>query len=175
MTSEVAPVFGHRFAEEPQDCGGELRWRWITSVVGDVAVHDGPEPLYRVEVWAIGRQLGQVDAAGFARQKRPDIRTFVVGCVVPNHVNNAFFGVSRLDFGQQLHSANAVDRGWRNDGGVEILEIQRAVNVDPTAPCRGFNRGVCAFPDPAKGGFALVFGVDCVRKIDGLVGGNQAR
>ncbi len=53
-----------------------------------------------VEMWVIGRQLGQVDAAGFARQKRPDIRPFMVGGIVPDYVNNAFFGVSRLDFGQ---------------------------------------------------------------------------
>ena len=38
---------------------------------------------------AIGRQLDQVDAAVFVREKSPDIRPFVVSDVVPDHVDKA--------------------------------------------------------------------------------------
>ena len=46
--------------------------------MGDVTVHDGPEPLNGIEVWAIGRQLDQMNATVFARQERSDIGAFVV-------------------------------------------------------------------------------------------------
>ena len=46
--------------------------------MGDVTVHDGPEPLDGIEVRAIGRQLDQMNATVFARQERSDIGAFVV-------------------------------------------------------------------------------------------------
>ena len=46
--------------------------------MGDVLVHDGPEPLDGIEMGAIGRQLDQMNAAVFARQEHSDIRAFVV-------------------------------------------------------------------------------------------------
>ena len=46
--------------------------------MGDVLVHDGPEPLNGIEMRAIGRQLDQMNAAVFARQERSDIVAFVV-------------------------------------------------------------------------------------------------
>ena len=38
--------------------------------MGDVLVHDGPEPLDGIEMGAIGRQLDQMNAAAFARPGR---------------------------------------------------------------------------------------------------------
>ena len=46
--------------------------------MGDVTVHDGPEPLDGIEMRAIGRQLDQMNATVFARQERSDIGAFVV-------------------------------------------------------------------------------------------------
>lgn len=79
---------------------------------------------------AIGRQLDQVDAAVFARQEAPHIRPFVVGGVVPDHVDDAFILVACLDFGQQLHGTHAVHCDRRYERGIEGLKVQRAVNVD---------------------------------------------
>ena len=47
--------------------------RWIVPIMGDVTVHDGPEPLDGIEMRAIGRQLDQMNATVFARQERSDI------------------------------------------------------------------------------------------------------
>ena len=46
--------------------------------MGDVTVHDGPEPLDGIEMRAIGRQWDQMNATVFARQERSDIGAFVV-------------------------------------------------------------------------------------------------
>ena len=46
--------------------------------MGDVTVHEGPEPLDGIEVRAIGRQLDQMNATVFTRQERSDIGAFVV-------------------------------------------------------------------------------------------------
>ena len=54
--------------------------------MGDVAVHDGPEPLDGIEMRAIGRQLDQMNATVFARQERSDIGAFVVWSIVPKGV-----------------------------------------------------------------------------------------
>ncbi len=67
--------------------------------MGDVLVHDGPEPLDGIEMGAIGRQLDQMNAAVFARQERSDIGAFVVRGVVPDDMDDALVGVARLDFG----------------------------------------------------------------------------
>ena len=49
--------------------------------MGNVTVHDGPEPLDGIEMWA----------TVFARQKRSDIGAFVIWSIVPNKMNNTFF------------------------------------------------------------------------------------
>ena len=67
--------------------------------MGDVTVHDGPEPLDGIEMGAIGRQLGQMNAAVFARRERSEIGAFVVRGVVPDDMDDALVGVARLDFG----------------------------------------------------------------------------
>ena len=67
--------------------------------MGDVLVHDGPEPLDGIEMGAIGRQLDQMNAAVFARQECSDIGAFVVRGVVPDDMDDALVGVARLGFG----------------------------------------------------------------------------
>ena len=91
---------------------------------------------------AIGRQLDQVDAAVFARQKSPDIRPFVVSGVVPDHVDDAFILIAGLNFGQQLHGTHAIHCNRCYERRIEGFKVQRAVNVDAGATCRGFERGV---------------------------------
>ena len=61
--------------------------------MGDMAVHDGPKPLNRIEMRAIGRQLDQMNATVFARQERSDIGAFVVWGVVPDDMVMRFLGL----------------------------------------------------------------------------------
>ena len=93
--------------------------------MGDVAVHDGPEPLDGIEMRAIGRQLDQMNATVFARQERSDIGAFVVWGIVPNDVNDTFVRVSRLDLGEKLNGANPIDGGWFNKGRVEGFRVMK--------------------------------------------------
>ena len=82
---------------------------------------------------AIGRQLDQVDAAVFAREKSPDIRPFVVSGVVPDHLDDAFILIAVLNRGQQLHGTDAIHCARRNERRIKGFKVQRAVNVDAGA------------------------------------------
>ena len=93
--------------------------------MGDVTVHDGPEPLDGIEMRAIGRQWDQMNATVFARQERSDIGAFVVWGIVPNDVNDTFVRVSRLDLGEKLNGANPIDGGWFNKGRVEGFRVMK--------------------------------------------------
>ena len=105
--------------------------------MGDVIVHDGPEPLDGIEMRAIGRQWDQMNATVFARQERSDIGAFVVWGIVPNDVNDTFVRVSRLDLSEKLNGANPINGGWFNKGRVEGFQVQSAVDVHaPTPRCR---------------------------------------
>ena len=120
--------------------------------MGDVAVHDGPEPLNGIEMRAIGRQSDQMNAAFFARQERSDIGAFVVWGIAPDDMDDAFVGVARLDFGQQLRGANPIDGGWFNEGCVEGFQVQSPVTVAThPAPALAHQLAMCrqrASPSP---------------------------
>ena len=61
----MSHCFGTIFSSEVQDCIGKVFLRWIMPIMGDVLVHEGPEPLDGIEMGAIGRQLDQMNAACF--------------------------------------------------------------------------------------------------------------
>ena len=83
---------------------------------------------------AIGRQLDQVDAAVFVREKSSDIRRFVVSGVVPDHVDDAFILISGLNLGQQLHGTDAIHCDRRDERRIKGFKVQCAVNVDTRPP-----------------------------------------
>ena len=101
--------------------------------MGNVTVHDGPH-LNWIEMWAIGRQLDQMNATVFARQERSDVGAIVVWGIVPNDVNDTFVRVSGLDFGEKMNGADTIDGGWFNEGRDEGFQVQSPVNVDAPAP-----------------------------------------
>ena len=91
--------------------------------MGNVIVHDGPEPFDGIEMRAIGRQLDQMNATAFARQERSDIGAFVVRGIVPNNVNDTFVRVSGLDFGEKLNRSDPIDGGWLNEGRIKGFQV----------------------------------------------------
>ena len=107
-----------------------------------VPVHDSPEPLDRVEMRAIGRQLDKMDAAVCSGQKGSDIRPFVVGRIIPNNVNDAPVGVACLDFSQKLHSADPIDGGWLDKGRIEGFKVERSMDIHPATSRGGLNGGI---------------------------------
>ena len=56
----MEPLFWDFLSHEVPGCIGKVLSRWIMPIMGDVLVHDGPEPLDGIEMQAIGRQLDQL-------------------------------------------------------------------------------------------------------------------
>lgn len=83
----MMPVFGDCFAEKEHYCLRELLLRRVELIMGDMFMHDGPKPLYRVQMRTIGGQLDQSDAAFGAGKPSPDFFAPVIGCIVPDNVN----------------------------------------------------------------------------------------
>ena len=103
-------------------------------------MQDGPKPLDRIEMGAVGRQLNQMDTAGCPGQKSPDIGPFVVGGIVPDDMNDALIGVARFDFGQKLHGTDPVDGCGLDKRCIEGLKVHGAMNVHTTPSCRAKSR-----------------------------------
>ena len=72
-------------------------------------MQDGPKPLNRIEMGAVGRQLDQMDTASCPGEKGPDIGALVIGGVVPDDMNDALFGVAGLNLGKKLRRARSSD------------------------------------------------------------------
>ena len=68
-------------------------------IVCHVLVHDGPESFDRVQVWAVRRQLDQMDATLGPGKELPDIGPFVIGGIVPDHMDQSLVRVALLDLG----------------------------------------------------------------------------
>ena len=66
----------------------------------------------------------------------------MIGSIVPNHMNDALVAVAALNLSQKLDRAPAIDRRWFNEGGVEILQVHRAMDIDPSPACRGFDHRI---------------------------------
>lgn len=111
--------------------------------MGDMAVHDVPKPHHGISMREIGRQLDQMNATVFARQEHSDIGAFVVWNIVPNDVNDTFVRVPSLDFSEKLNGADTIDGGWFNEGRVEGVQVQSAVNVHAPTPRCCLDGGVC--------------------------------
>ena len=71
-------------------------------------MQDGPKPLNRIEMGAVWRQLDQMDTASCPSEEGSDIGTFVVGSVVPDHVDDEFILIVGLNFGLQLHATHVI-------------------------------------------------------------------
>ena len=62
-----------------------------------------------IEVWAIRRQLDQMDTTSWPGKKSPDIGPSVAGDVVPDDMNDALVGVALLDLGEKLGSTDPIN------------------------------------------------------------------
>ena len=57
LISKAGPLFWKHLSHKVKDCVGEVFLRWIVPIMGDVAVHDGPEPLDGIEMRAVLQAL----------------------------------------------------------------------------------------------------------------------
>ena len=110
--------------------------------MGDILVQDRPKPLNRIEMWAIGWQLDQMDTTSWPGKKSPDVWSFMVGGVVPDHMNDALVGVARFDLGQKLRGTDPINRCGLNKGRIEGLKVHSPMNVHTSTPRRAENRRI---------------------------------
>jgi hypothetical protein len=62
---------------------------------------------------------------------KSNVWLFVVGCVVPDHMNDAFVRVAGLNLGQKLCCADTIHSGWLNKWHIEGFRIERAMDIPP--------------------------------------------
>ena len=104
--------------------------------MGHVLMQNGPKPLNRIEMRALGRQLDQMDTASCPGKEGFDIGPFVVGRVFPDDMNDALVGFARFDLGQKLRFTDPINGFGLDKRCVEVLKIQSAVDVyAPTPRC----------------------------------------
>ena len=86
-------------------------------------MQDGPKPLNRIEMGAVGRQLDQMDMASCPGEKGPDVGPFVVGSVVLDDMNDALIGVTLLDLCQKLCCTDLINGCGLDKGCIEGFEV----------------------------------------------------
>ena len=86
---------------------------------------------------AIRRQLDEVDAAVWSGKESPDIRSFMIGGIVPDNMDQSLVRVASFNFGKKLRRADPVDGGWLDKGRIEGFKIERTMDIHAAPACRG--------------------------------------
>ena len=99
--AEVRPVPWNLFTQEPERRVRELSTCGVARVVGDVSVHEAPQPFNRIEMRTIGRDEMQFDPA--PRPGKPFLHQFgmMIACVVEKDMDEHEQRIERLDRIQQ--------------------------------------------------------------------------
>ena len=100
LVAEPLPLSGHGMPEELDDLPAELGEGLVVPVVGDVFVHQGPQPFDRIEMGTVGRKEAQNDFAPGLRKPLLDDAGFVITGVVDKDMNEAHRGMRALDLAQ---------------------------------------------------------------------------
>src|SRR6204780_2404155 len=79
--AEPLPLSGHGMPEELDDLPAELGEGLVVPVVGDVFVHQGPQPFDGIEMGTVGRKEAQNDFAPGLRKPLLEAAGFVISRV----------------------------------------------------------------------------------------------
>ena len=107
------------------------------SIVCHVLVHDSPKPFDRVQVRAVRRQLDKMDTTIWPCEKFSNIRPSVIGGIIPDDMDQSLVRVACFNLGEKLCGADPVDGRWLDKGCVESFQVDRAMDINPAAACRG--------------------------------------
>ena len=107
------------------------------SIVFHVLVHDSPKPFDRVQVRAVRRQLDKMDTTIWPREEFSDIRPFVIGGIVPDDMDQSLVRVACFNLGEKLCGADPIDGRGLDKGCVEGFQVDRTMDINPAAGCRG--------------------------------------
>ena len=110
-----------------------------------------------------------MDAAVWPCKEISHVWPFVVSGIVPDHVDNAFIRIARLDPGEKLRRADPVHGGRLDKGCIEVFQVERTMDVHAPASCGGCHGGGRACLYPAVAGFCLVFGMHRIGEIHGFI------
>ena len=149
--TEVRPVPGHCFTQETKRRIGELGACGVAFVVRDVSVHEAPQPLDRIEMRAIGRGEMQLDPAPGSRKPFLHQLGVMIARVVEKDMDERQHRIERRDRFQEPDRRDGVDGYDLDHPGLAGREIDRAVNIDPLAPARLFDRELLLSWCPAAG------------------------
>ena len=124
------------------------------SVVRHMLVDERRQSFDGIDVRAIRRQLNEVNAAVRPCEECPDIRSFMTGGVIPDDMDITcqmtcqmtwmmrLSGVASPCPGEKLRGADPIDGRRFDKGGVEGFEVERAMDIHPSASSGGLDRGV---------------------------------
>ncbi len=138
--AKLGPVAGNFVAQESERRVGELDAGRIGFVVGDVSVHEAPQPLDRIEVRAIEGNEMQLDPA--IRPGEPVLHQLgvMIARIVEKDVDQRQHRIERFDRFQERDSRSGVDGFDIDHPGLPGLEVDCAVDIDALTPARVLDR-----------------------------------
>ena len=89
-----------------------------------------------------GRQSDQIYATVGSCEEGANIRSPVVGSIVPDEVDFTFVGVSCFDLAQKLHGTRPIHGDGFDEGRVEIFQVQCPVDIARPRPAVVSTAGV---------------------------------
>ena len=96
-----------------------------------------PKLFDQVQVRAVRGQLDKMDTTILPCEKLSDIRPFVIGGIVPDDIGSMLVRVACFNLGEKLCGADPVGGRWLGKGCVESFQVDRAMDINPAAACRG--------------------------------------
>ena len=149
--AETVPVSGHFVSQERDDLSLELAESLVIPVVGDVFVHQGPQPFDGIEMGTVGRKEVQHDfAPGLGKPLFDDVGLVIAG-VVDEDVDEAHRGMRAFDLAQQLDEAQRVDCLDGENLRLAGFQIDGAVDIEPVTARRLLHREGDVPAGPAAG------------------------
>lgn len=100
---------------------------------------------------------------------RPNRLGAIVASIVANHVDRHRLWMPLLELFQQGDGRDGIDAVVEAHHRLEALEVNRAVDVDPSPPGVGADLAILATLDPALGDDRIVLRVDRIHEIDGVL------
>jgi len=147
-----SPVFRNLLAQECQHCAAEAVELRVTSIVGDVFVHQSPEPLDGVQMRAIGWDEVQPDAAIGLGQPFLHQSRMVISGVIQKDVNELLGRIHCHDRDEQHDRAARIDGQGFDHFGLAGFQVDGAVDVQPVASAVLFNGDLYILGRPAAYG-----------------------
>ena len=95
-------------------------------------------------MWATGLQLDQSYAAVWSFEEFANFWDLVVSSIVPDDIDDASEGITRIKLGEKLRRADPVHGGRLDKGRIEGFQVESAMDVHAHTPEYAYP-GFCSF------------------------------